>query len=341
MDFDPETLKAIDNLGKQGPEKILEVGEKVTKSQAAKNELKALAPNFLTGLVMAGAAAAGAGLVAAIKNKMMTSNIKKNISDFSTTLQSDPAFKDQSEKNKAVARLYEIARVAPHVVLNRDLTSQIIKNKLHTGLTMEDKQRLAILQAQFYNQPDVSKFVPQMPMAKIGGLLADVVLIKQAGLHPSKSNIRYLAELASLPVLSALTFGAVNQGMSALKQKDLKEQLNQSFTKALGASDPDKEPLLQNKEKARQAFSTLAHFAPHVALDHQAARSFMNKIVSYDQGVDAGVIKELSEITKNLSNSNQPSPFVSGFATGANVSALPKIVGGGVEDISRDIALGV
>ena len=154
----------------------------------------------------------------------------------------------------------------------------------------------------------------------------------------AKNTAKYLAVLSAIPVLASITTGAINTGMAKLKQRELKKGLEDSFSKALGASDPDREPLLHNKEKARQAFATLSHFAPHVALDPHAARAFMNKIVSYDQGVDAGTVKELSEITKNLSSSQSVSPFVSGFAVGANIVGMPKIVGGGIEGISKHLA---
>jgi hypothetical protein len=76
-------------------------------------------------------------------------------------------------------------------------------------------------------------------------------------------------------------------------------------------------------------------------MDHQAARSFMNKIVSYDQGIDAGTIKELSEITKNLSSTTSVSPFLSGFGVGASLTGLHKAVSGAMEDVSKDMLVDV
>lgn len=310
------------------------VAEYQKLSEESKKKIMELV-NGLAGMAMMGGAY---GIYNGIKAKMNQINVKENISKLNASLDADASFKNKDEIEKAKARLYEIARVAPHVTLNHELVKSLIKKRLHTGLSLEDKQLLAIMQNQFH-QGNLNSFIPQMPMAKVGSILADVAIIKEAAVPSGfKNTAKYLGVLSAIPVLSALTTGAINQGLSTLKQRKLKENLEESFSKAIGMSDPDREPLLQNKEKARQAFSTLTHFAPHVALDPQAARAFMNKIVSYDQGVDAGTVKELSEITKNLSHGSSEHPFVSGFALGSTITKMPDIIGGGLGTVSRHLA---
>lgn len=254
------------------------------------------------GAIIAGmvgmAATSGIGAwMQARKEKANMLNVKDNITSFANDIVKDPDFKTKDEGEKAKARLYEIARVSPHLCLNRTLTKQLIKAKLHTGLSIEDKQRLVLIEAQYNKDPQTDHFLPKLASAEIGSIMADVVLVKEAALG---RDFKTFAALSMLPIASGVIGGAINLGFSKVKEKQMAEALNNSFVQALSMSDKDTEPLLENKEKARKAFNTLSSFAPQVALDPQAARAFMNKIVSYDQGVDVSTIKELSEISRNL-----------------------------------------
>ena len=109
-------------------------------------------------------------------------------------------------------------------------------------------------------------------------------------------------------------------------KKDLEKRLKSSFNSALKMSDPDQEPLHNNREGAHKAFKTLAHFAPHVAAEPSAARAFMNKMVSYDMGVDIGSIKDLTDIEKNLSQVSKDPDFLQGFRAGTEATGLKNIV---------------
>jgi hypothetical protein len=303
--------------------------EKGIIKEASTHKLASDQVAALIGLLVGSAATAtGSSLanrwIAAKQQKRMTQDVRSNISDFSSSLDKDEDFKTKEEKEKARARLYEIARVAPHLCLNRDLTKQIIKAKLHSGLSIEDKQRLLLLQTQFNPNPETSQFMPKIAAADAGSILADAVLIKEAALG---KDFKTFGALTMLPVATGIVGGAINFGLSKVKEKKTSEALNKSFLQALNMSDKDRDGLLDNKEKARQAFNTLANFAPQVALDPQAARAFMTKIVSYDQGIDTGVIKELSEITRNLSSNDLPA-FGKGYVvankiTGANNAIAP------------------
>lgn len=282
--------------------------------------------NMINAVVGLGAAAATYAVHGAVKTKMEQNSVRNNIINMGKELQQDPMF--ASAPAKAKARLYEIARIAPHVTLNKELTKSIIKSKLHNGLTDEDKQNLVMLQSQYHSDPNVSSFMPKVASAQLGEILADVVMIKEAGKSPSefKNSLMMFGAAATMPLLAGLIGGAVNMGMAHMKQRNLKNDLENSYMKALSISDVDKEPLMQNKDKAREAFSTLARFAPQVALDPQAARSFMNKIVSYDQGIDTSSVKELSEISKNLSYGKPDDAFAVGFDATSKYVGAPNVM---------------
>jgi O6-methylguanine-DNA--protein-cysteine methyltransferase len=278
-------------------------------------------------------AAGMAGLIGgALKNRFDTSKVKQGILDLEQDLHKEYSAEDMP---KAKARLFEIARVAPHVTQNKDLTKSIISSKLHNGLSSDDKQSLVLLQSQYHKDPNVESFMPKMASSEVGEILADVIMIKQASFGDS---LKTIGLMSALPIAAGVAGGLVNLALEKIKQKDLKGGLEQSFTHALSLSDHDREPLLQNKEKAREAFNTLARFSPAVALDPQAARAFMNKIVSYDQGIDIGTVKELSEISKNLSTIRSPNSFGEGFAATSHLTGAQNIISRGVGKASTSLA---
>lgn len=289
--------------------------------------------------VMAIAAAGGAyKLVGALKDTMERRSVKNHIIDMGKSFadDQDPFFRDNAAKAKA--RLYEIARVAPHITLNKDITRSLIRSKLDSGLSDDDKMKLVMIQNQYHATPDTGKYMPKVA----GEILADVVMIKQAAMNTEglKNVAKYVGALSLLPLATGIVGGLVNKGSSMMAQKDLRAGLEASFMKAMSLSDRDKEMLHTNKEKAREAFSTLVRFAPNVALDPQAARSFMNKIVSYDV-VDMATVKELSEINKNLAQASGPSPFATGFSIASKFTGAPNVLAQGMGGMSTSIAKSV
>lgn len=280
-----------------------------------------------------GSAGAAAAIANSIKKKMDTNKIKQGILNIEKDLH---GMYTGEELQKAKACLFSIARVAPHVTQNQDLTKSIIETKKNNGLSSDDKQSLVLLQSQFYHDPDVEKFMPKLASEDIGTILADVIMVKEASW---KDSLKTIGLMSTLPVAAGIAGGLVNAAMAKIKQRDLKSSLEQSFTSALSLSDHDREPLLQNKDKAREAFGTLARFAPAVALDPQAARAFMNRIVSYDQGIDIGTVKELSEISKNLSNVQGPSAFSEGFAATSRLTGAQNVISKGFGEGAINMAM--
>jgi len=267
-------------------------------------------------------------------------------------------FQQQKDRDKAKARFEELVRVSPTAAANMNLAKNLVQTRLHSGLSTDDHQRLALLEAHAKKNRN---YKGQTYLAKTGSaeggvspkamsdMLADVYVIsKTAGVKDSvfkllsNKTIKDWAIGIGLITSASLTASAIGGGVRSYNEykdkKKLEADLERSFTIAIERSDPEKEPLRDNPEKARQAFQALAHFSPRVATQPDAARSFMSRIVSYDQGINAGDIRDLTEIEKNLLNSVKENPFVAGFKDVARGTALTPLFQYGVQESSKPFA---
>ncbi|NDC22578.1 MAG: hypothetical protein EBZ49_00385 [Proteobacteria bacterium] len=281
-----------------------------------------------------------------IDQKMEDSDVAKTIRQNKLNIMQMPEFAKNPEKTEA--RFNEIVSVAPHVAANQKLMENLLRHKMHSGLTDSDVQSLSMIQAQYMRQPyrteRVQKKLASIRPEVLGSILADVHLLKTAELiRPAvgvgqriKNFASRVGHLVSAPLFIGAGAAATNSVLKKLDEIKLEKSLETSFRKAMALSSADKEPLHENPEKARQAFSALAHFAPHVALEPQAARAFMVKIVSYDQGVNTGDIKDLSEIQKNLSAVERRSPLIEGFVAGSNFVGAPGIAQNAFQDAGQN-----
>lgn len=243
-------------------------------------------------------------------------------------------FEDPKDQAKAEARFDEIAELAPSAAKSTSFMKKMVTDRLHVGLSSEDAQRLAILESNA--KPRQSTLIPKVASIRprvAGEIYADIYLTVKTAAPSMKwlgdklsGNTAKMLALFTLPGLSmAAAGGAAKMVSDKLDRKKLENQLEQAFQKAMDSSDPDKEPLKSNPEKARQAFQAMAHFAPHVAVQPDAARAFMSKIVAYDQGINVGDIRDLSEIEKNISSTSPSKPFLQGFAQ-ATASGMGKVL---------------
>lgn len=140
--------------------------------------------------------------------------------------------------------------------------------------------------------------------------------------------LKNVAVLAPLALAGGVGSGAFKHYMASRDKKKLEQDLKNSFDTAMRMSDPHHEKLHANPERAREAFETLVHFAPGVAMQPSAARNFMSKIVDYGLGIPPEDVKALSDIQKNISQSKPDSTaFLSGFSSGTEALGLGKAVG--------------
>lgn len=275
-------------------------------------------------------------------NKEMA-NIQKSVASVRQAVANNPEFATYREK--AEARFNELVKIAPTVAQNPELTLRIIKEKIHSGFTAQDVQHLALIQASYTPnmgaQMRLSERVKTAAAERVGETLAtQFALCKEAGL--SWKTMGRAAEnalvLSAIPVLGGVGVGAVKQITGMRDKKKMQERLTASFEQALKLSDPDKDGLHENKELARQAFQVLAHFSPHVALEPNAAKGFMKKLVSWSgQGPQVEDIKNLSEIERNYRSTSKGSPFFEGLAAGSKALGLDGALKATTSSLSRPL----
>lgn len=264
-------------------------------------------------------------------------------------------FDKDEDKEKAKARFEEIGKISPNVAMNENLASKLVHTRLHDGLSAEDAQRLALLELNYRSSGIIPSRIfsggPKMASddsvtpAEVGSVYADAFLVVKTASLASGFNLfknkaltdwaKAFALLTSVPLGVAAVGGAVKHVTSKIDKKEMDEKLRASFDTAVERSDHEREPLKDNPEKARQAFQALAHFAPHVAMQPDAARHFMSKVVSYDQGITTGDARDLSEIESNLRDIKEQNPFIEGFKNTAKGLGIPKTLEGGFEQASR------
>lgn len=291
----------------------------------------------------------------AVYDKVQDYKDKKKILENQATIMN--MFEQQKDKEKAKARYEELTRVSPIAAINTNLAKSLVQTRLHSGLSTADHQRLALLEAHAKKNRN---YKGQNYLAKTGSaegirpevmsdLLADVyIMSKEAGLKDrafklfNNETIKNWVTGIALMTGASLTAASIGGGVRAFgdykDKKKLQQDLEESFQIAVERSDAEKEPLRDNPEKARQAFQALAHFSPRVATQPDAARSFMTRIVSYDQGINAGDIRDLTEIEKNLSNASQESGFVAGFKDVARGTGLTPLFQRGVVDAGKPMS---
>lgn len=268
----------------------------------------------------------------------------------------DPEF--SKYKDKALARFDEIGRVAPNLLLKEDFVRPYIASHLHSGFTPTDLERLAIIQLSTASskyrdletplEERMAKKATVSPVTQ-AQILADVLcIVKEAAPRSASASASAvgiakqlfgtLAAVSAAHALVGVGTGAINVLQRKHQAEQLKQKLESSYTTAMRRSDPMREPLHENKDKARQAFETLVHFAPHVATNPSAARAFMNSMVSHDLGTSIGSVKELSEIERNISTIEKQHPFLEGLRGGLDTAGFPRFFGDAAKEVIKPLA---
>jgi hypothetical protein len=294
-----------------------------------------------------GTAAVGvAGLVGSFFTSKLRSardmaSFQKDITSVRKTLSSHEDFAAHPEKFNA--RFNDLVSLAPSIARNKDLTARILKEKLQGGFSAQDATQLTQVQATYTPdmkyQMNLSGSVKKASEQMTGELVADVIhLCKEAGISGKTLGraVENALTMSAIPVLGGVGIGAVRHLMEKNDRKKMEAALTNSFETAYRRSPEDSE-LRVDKEKARQAFQILAHFSPHVALQPEAARSFMHKMVSYDNSGRGAVqvedIKGLSEIQRNYSSGGRGSAFIDGLTSGARALGIDHALRSGVQGL--------
>jgi uncharacterized protein YciW len=334
----------LDKLGSSAAEELARV-----RASAAKNKSRFLEAmeGHLDSLMIGGMVAGVAGIASAIYGK---------ISDRATltaVIKNRAAIANSPEvgiyKEKANSRFDELVKYAPRVAAMPGLSKTIVVKSLNSGFTDRDIQYLTTLQASYSgdNREPEKKFkeysskLSKTSAVKTAEALADVLCIMKTA-APDKSVLRPLLHsitaLTGAHILLGAGVGAVNTIRKGLEKKELEKELSHSFAEAMKQSDPTREPLHANKDKALMAFQALAHFSPAVATQPSAARAFMNSMISHDLGVPIGSIKEISDIEKNLRGSKGEHPFLEGFGKSIETTGAGSSFRGAIEHSFRSVS---
>lgn len=269
-----------------------------------------------------------------------------------TGILADPAFSEYAAK--ADQRFTELAKVAPTVAANPARAKAIISRTLHTGFTNEDMNHLAILQAiHTAGDPDYAtkvdrKMSKKASAERLGEMYADVLcLVKEAGIAKTAAGIsvgtagqilKHMALVSSIPLLAGVGQGLAAEYAASRDSRRMAERLRNSYNEALRLSDKEDlnrrsgASLKDHPADSLRIFQALAHFAPHVAAQPDAAKSFMARIIENGQAVDTAEVKQLTDIEKNLASAGSRSPFFEGFSKGVSNLGL----GEGIRSTLKD-----
>jgi len=293
--------------------------------------------SLITALPIGLASAAGTY----VGRKMDISGATKKLENSRQAIISDPKFTDSDAKAKAEARFHEMVSIAPHVAMNTPLATKIIEHKLERGFSDEDFHQLTALQQKYTPRfEDQMNYMPkkaELREEKLGEILADMYQITKTASQDKEAvsdSLSRILALSSIPILGGVGVGLANAYLSHRDSAEMSKRLEESFRLALRADNDQGALLREKKDKAREAFEALVHFAPRVAAQPGAANAFMAKMVSYDQGLNVSDVKELSEIQRNLHQITPiMSPVVSGFVGGTKSLGLGKAVEEGAKAI--------
>ena len=244
-----------------------------------------------------------------------------------------PEFK--KDRTKAEARFNEIIQVAPSAARNKALVVKLMQNRLHSGLTTNDTNNLAIM--QHIMTPDTKSYgklqqkLAGETLATVYKIVEDHAMTKEAAkgkkfVPPEFFDLlKSTVTLSSIPLIAGGVTGGVNYLKAKMDARKLRSAQENTYHEAVNRA-PDTSPLHTDPKATRQAFNTLVHFAPHIATEPNAAGAFMKKLLEYkDIGTQPEDIKTLTDIEKNIAHSRLPSPFMSGAVSGAQAFGINRI----------------
>lgn len=258
------------------------------------------------------------------------------------------------DKAKAEARFNQIARFAPHLAMNEEVTKELIRRKYKTEFTDNDIQNFMQMEARLAPDPmgyaSLSSHQPKFASAR-EEVLSDLGE-KTANLHlmleypeefshvPGASDLGELQKTANISggalagfLAAPVILGGVLTGAQYLKEKKdenkLRDDLDKSFNMML--EGPHEEMLKRDPKATREVFQTLTHFSPHVATDPLAASSFVNKILEFKKNIQATDLKDLTTIESDFARRGAGPSFAGamtkGFEAAGMIPATMKAVG--------------
>lgn len=298
-------------------------------------------------------------------------NTLKSIQSSRAGILSDPAFNDYKEKADArFTELAKVApTLAADAKKSKDLVGKALHTGFSNDDMNHLAILQAVYTA---NDPSYAGKVQsglekKASLEKLGELYADVVLlVKEAGLlsgilsgiqrggaaaaegmakatggvRPGTAMqvLRNVALVSSIPLLAGVGQGLVSEYAASRDSRKMADRLRNSFEEAMRQSkkdDPNQTrgvSLDDNPGEAYRAFQSLVHFAPHVALHPDSARTWMTRMVDHGQFVELPDVKQLTDIERNLSSAGKQSPFFAGFTSAADTLGLGQGIRSSIKD---------
>lgn len=283
-----------------------------------------------------------------VETPLTISKVNKN----RLAIDKDPLFnKTETDLSKAHARFNEIADLAPTVASDYGTAQKLISKRLHSGMTETDSISLMHLQKAYRDkspesQSKLSNKVTQAHMKGTGKkletslkkkaeALATVCGIVKEAVDPK--TLKQIGWMFGAPLVGGFGLGAFQHGKAKRSEAKLKTDLSNTLSKVMKSKDEAGEVFRADPSKAKEAFETLAHFAPHMALQSTAAKSFMTNLMSagLEHGATPEVIKTLTDVQKNVATA-QSNHFEEGFRSGAKGMGLANL-GGMTGDVGESL----
>lgn len=228
------------------------------------------------------------------------------------------------DKEKASARFDEIMKIAPLLITKPEFVEKLIATKLNSGFTSDDFYRLIALQSSMTS--DRSK--PAVKTASLGDRFGAIWNATKNMGDIAGKQLKRVAPFMALGAGVSLAGGAASVIGKKLQQRDIQKELDRSFAEMMHGDSENSELIRNNIDRAREAFKTVAHFSPHVALNPIAAKGVVTKILQFDAdrtGMDVGDLKTLSEIQNNINRSGS-NAFLSGVDAVQKMTGADKIL---------------
>jgi len=288
--------------------------------------------------------------------------VSKEIYKNRVRLENDPSFKTEKDLAKAHSRFNEIAVFAPYVAQDYDLSKRLIEGRLHSGLTEADILTLSGLQhgrtpatvkkelklrqivgKQYIKQNEKSLQQSMKKQAEAFGVICGI--IKEAAPKTSAPSLGRLAKqvglLMGIPAAGGLALGAYKHVLHNKAQKQLKENIEDSFHKVMKDKSTPGETFRANPAAAREAFDVLAHFSPNIAVQPTAAKSFMAALIdARGYGATPEIVKTLTDVQRNIKSSSH-NPFEEGFGAGAKHLGIGSAFSGLTKEVGQGFAADV
>ena len=110
--------------------------------------------------------------------------------------------------------------------------------------------------------------------------------------------LKTVALLSAMSGLTALGRAGLDYYKGKSRESEMRSRLDESFKEVVRTGRGTE--IAEDKDKAMDAFKTLAHFAPQVASEPRAAKVFVRKMLSFDQAPTTEDLKQLTDIQKNM-----------------------------------------